>query len=318
MYKENSNYEKSTNLLLDSSLIVTTILYDKATKLYDLKVIDCNNYIQVYAYENKNILRKKDKDNISNNQDKINKMFSKENLVKFLNKNEILNNISNENDNLNKQKSIEQKNINRSRLECQRIAKANAEYWKSFITLTIAENISDVKIANKKFRNYIDKVKRVVKDFKYLGVIEFQERGAIHYHLLTNLECDSKLIPKHDLKRLYNPKSKTWKELEYYDLKYWNEGFSSAETIESDIKKIVGYISKYFTKNIDNRLYNRHRYFYSRNLKKPTINYLDLSNPKHMEFYKNILSQTNLIYKNEYISEYDNSKVTFFEYVNNN
>ena len=177
--------------------------------------------------------------------------------------------------------TIQLKNITRSKLECQRLAKANMEDWKSFITLTFEENIIDLKEANKKFRYYIDKIQRLKKDFKYLCITEFQKRGAIHYHLLTNLECNSKFIPKQPIKSLYNPSSRTWKELEYYDLPYWIDGYSSAEPMNSDAKKVVGYISKYMTKDIDNRLFNHHRYFYSRNLNRPKESYINIENIKH-------------------------------------
>lgn len=39
------------------------------------------------------------------------------------------------------------------------------------------------------------------------------------------------------------------------------------------------------TKDIDQRLFSKHRYFYSRNLNIPKINYIDLNNEKDYEFY---------------------------------
>ena len=61
------------------------------------------------------------------------------------------------------------------------------------------------------------------------------------------------------------------------------------------IKKVVGYIAKYMTKDIDNRLFNRHRYFYSRNLIVPTTMYLALDNEKEQDFYKKIIQRFNTV-----------------------
>lgn len=301
----------TSSILLDSSLILTTILSQKATKTYNIKLVDCHDYTQIYIFENKKLLRQKGDQELSltKSYEKDKRQFKIKNMFSAENTNTIRNNDS------NSLKVVEKKNITRSKLECQRLAKCNIDSWKTFITLTFKDNVVDVNMANKKFRYFVDKIQRVKKDFKYICIPEFQKRGAIHYHLLTNLEHDSEFIPKRPKLNLYNPSSKTWKELEYYDIKYWNEGFSSAEIITGDTKKIIGYISKYMTKEIDNRLFNRHRYFFSRNLIKPTINYLDLSNPKHIKFYNEHLKDMNLVYKNQYMHELDKSNVLFLEFL---
>lgn len=60
---------------------------------------------------------------------------------------------------------IELRNIIRSKLTCQRIAKSNTDKWETFITLTFEDNITEIKTANKKFRYFIDKVRRIKKIF---------------------------------------------------------------------------------------------------------------------------------------------------------
>lgn len=69
------------------------------------------------------------------------------------------------------------------------------------------------------------------------------------------------------------------------------------------------------TKDADNRLYNRHRYFYSRNLQKPKINFLNLNEPKHLEFYNRMLNEKNLIYENAYTNSYNNEIIEFKEFL---
>ena len=66
------------------------------------------------------------------------------------------------------------------------------------------------------------------------------------------------------------------------------------------------------------RLFNRHRYFYSRNLVKPIANYINLDDKIDNDFYQKIIRDKNLIYQNEYINPYDNNKVSFLEYYKTN
>lgn len=268
-------------LLLDSKLITPTI-----SDGYNIKLVDCGDYVQVYCYEKKKKKKKNDSDDL--------------NLVNpsLLDEEKQTNEVKKENTNV-----IETRNIIRSKLQCQRLAKANAEEWETFITLTFAENEQNIESANRKFRYFVDKIRRVKKDFKYLCIPEFQKRGAIHYHLLTNISTnDDKLI----YSQSDNPK--------YKHIKYWNLGFDSIEVIKGDIKKIVGYISKYMTKEIDNRLFGHRRYFYSNNLDKPLENYIDTDIVRDFNFYQKKIQELQPIYQKDYINPYDNSKVTFLEY----
>ena len=260
---------KLVDALLDSSLIVTT----NNKELYNVKLVDCGEYIQVYYLNDKKLISKKDNDEL--------------NLKKV--------NIKNDYKEDSNYSGVELKNIIRSKLECQRLAKCNASDWKTFITLTYEENITNIDEAKKDFRYFIDKVQRVYKELKYICIPEFQKRGAVHFHLLTNIDVNNKklIFLQEDNKK-------------FKHIKYWNKGFTKVDTLEKDIKKIVGYISKYMTKDIDNRLYNRHRYYYSRNLSKSIVNYLDLSDLKHLEYYTKILQNKKLIYENEYQNIYNN------------
>lgn len=278
-----SKHSLKETLLLDSSLIVTTS--DK--ELYNVKLVDCGSYIQVYFLENKQIIKKNNNDELK--LKKVN--LDIEDTEKISKANE-------------EYKTIELKNIIRSKLECQRLAKCNCKDWKTFITLTYEDNQTNIDIAKNDFRYFIDKVQRVYKEFKYICIPEFQKRGAVHFHLLTNIDINNE-------KLIYiQADNKKFKHI-----KYWNKGFTKVDILENDIKKIIGYISKYMTKDIDDRLYNRHRYYYSRNLNKPKINYLDLSNEKHQEFYCEILKDKKLIYENDYRNVYNDEKIAFKEFL---
>lgn len=284
-------------LLLDSSLIVTT----NNKSLYNVKVIVCNNYIQVYELENTK--SKKNKNLEIEEEEKTNIIEIDTDDLRKANIPGIDNNDLKKT-NATSTPTIEAKNINRSKLQCQRLAKCNADEWKTFITLTFAENITDIAFANKKFRYFIDKVQRKFKQLKYICIPEFQKRGAVHYHLLTN-------IPLENTDLIYTQIDNE----KFKHIKYWNEGFTKVDSLNNDIKKIVGYVSKYMTKDIDDRLYNRHRYFYSRNLIKPQINYLDLDDIKHREFFENLLNKKALIYTNQYQNSYNDDHIVFKEYL---
>lgn len=270
--------------LLDSKLIVTTKLDQ-----YNIKLVDCGDYVQVYKYQN--------------TKTRTNKDAKSEDLE--LEKIKLDVDLKNKKDNeVEKLKEIKEKNIIRSKLECQRIAKANMNEWTTFITLTFAENETDIKQANKKFRYFVDKVQRVKKDFKYICIPEFQKRGAIHYHMLCNIDInDKKLIYcQEDNKR-------------FKHVKYWIDGFTKVDVLNNDVKKVVGYISKYMTKDIDNRLFNRHRYLYSRNLRLPKASFINTDSDRDIDFYNKKIQDKLLIYENHYLNPYDNQSVIFLEYL---
>lgn len=123
----------------------------------------------------------------------------------------------------------------------------NAEYDK-FFTLTFKDNLTDVKQANYLFMKFIQRLKyRFGKDIKYLAVIEFQNRGAVHYHVLSDIPY----IPQEELQDM------------------WGNGFVYINAI-SHVDNIGAYIVKYMTKdNTDERLQGLKAYLFSRNLKKP-------------------------------------------------
>jgi hypothetical protein len=150
----------------------------------------------------------------------------------------------------------------------------NEHIWTTFITLTFAENVTDINTAMKELNKYTSKLKRVYPQFAYAGSIEPQQRGAWHFHMLTNLKAGSKQIPRMDLKRIWNPKSKKWLDMYDYDLPYWNAGYSTAFDIENDTDSKFNttlYITQYLTKGDMSLLAGRKKVLKSNNLKKPRI-----------------------------------------------
>lgn len=272
------NDKKIIDFLLDSRLITRTNF-----KKYHVKIIDCNDYLHIYKYDFK---VKKDK-NLEEISDKrkidVNYLYKEKNLNK---KNDL--------------KVIEYKNILRSKFNLQRLIKSNEKDFKTFITLTFAENINDISIANKIFANWSRQIRRLKPNFKYVCVPEFQKRGAVHYHLLTNLD----IVKDNDIILPQASESKM------YDVRFWRYGFSSVFPMK-DIN-VVGYLSKYLTKDVDNRLFGKRRYFYSQNLYKPKEYLIDLDTNDYLIMLK-LLSDKNEVFKNFYYTT-TGEKVEFTEY----
>lgn len=299
--RESRDYKKRTrgktleSLLLDSSLISPT-----NQKNYNVKILKCGNYIQVYEYNYH--LSRKDKN------------FEKKRDIKILDIDNLF--LSEEGIKETNPKYIEKKNVDRSKFSLQRLVKSNINLFKTFITLTFEENICDIETANKKFDIWRTKIKSIKKDFAYICVPEFQKRGAVHYHLLTNLDISQNL-------NLIIPQEKfTYKQLKQmsvkerskcYDVKYWSYGFTSV--FECKDINVVGYMSKYMTKDIDNRLYGKRRYLYSQNLNKPEEYVLDIENDGN-DFMKMLylIQDGNECYTHEYY-DYFGNKVQFKEYI---
>ena len=190
--------------------------------------------------------------------------------------------------NENAENVITQSNLTRCKSTLIEYASENAEFFHSFITLTFADLITDINKANKMFNSFITTLRQYYPSLMYLGVPEFQKRGAVHYHLLTNLVCDID-IPKREIKRLYNEQDKKYTELEYYDIPHWKHGFSSAFNLDmtDDKFNVALYITKYLYKDIDNRLWGHKKILKSNNLRKPSKYFIE-NNETYKEAMKYI------------------------------
>lgn len=272
--------KRPSSLLLDSSLIIQC-----KNKKYSIKVIKVGEYYQLYYYNKIKLKKDKDLEKIKDSAlIDIDYLIKKENYT----------------NDFPKERKIDIKNINRTKFNFQRIVKANENKFKTFITLTFEENIKDVKQANKIFNTWRTNIKAIKKDFLYICVPEFQKRGAVHYHLLTNLDIKE----NHDI--IIPQKGKK----SQYDVKYWSYGFSSVYNVK-DIN-VVGYMSKYMTKSCDNRLFGHRRYFCSRGLDYPGERYLDLSNDDDFMFLADLLSHSEVKFENSYLDVFGD-KIDFVE-----
>ena len=300
------NNKKETTLL-DSSLNTGRFLdipNIKSHLNYTIKVIDCNDYKQVYIYPDvkSHIIGGFETENL-----RTNKFGPCESISHDPNSSKV-----------ESENTIEFKNVMRSKLKLQRLAKANADTWKTFITLTFKDNIQDLTLAYNEFRKFIKRVNRIKKDFKWLCVPEFQKNGRVHYHLISNIDItDNELV--------YSQKQEN--DTIYYHLRHWSKniikneplglGFDKVELIQdkdgNDTKKICGYISKYMTKSyIENAFFNHNRYYSSQNLIRPREMIIELGNDKCSEYLSDIFKNYNIIYDNTYYDSF-NEKIKFIE-----
>ena len=127
----------------------------------------------------------------------------------------------------------------------------------------------------------------------YIAVPEIQHKRAmkygkyvIHFHIISNIEIGSELIPKREPKQIAGSGFKGVKTIEYYDLKGWTKGFSIALPIQKQGEfELSKYLLKYLYKDLDDRFYGRQKILHSNNLKVPEFQYY--INEEEIEGIKN-------------------------------
>jgi len=170
-------------------------------------------------------------------------------------------------------------NIQKSRNNFRRLITANFDENSKFITLTFKDNLKDVKQANKEFKKFIQRLRYRYKGFKYAAVVEFQKRGAVHYHMISD-------FPFVENKKLGD---------------LWGNGFVKINNIEH-VDNVGAYMIKYMTKdNDDVRLQGLKSYQTSKNLIRP-IEYVGDEAENIMSLYE--LDNKKTVFSNCYETEY--------------
>lgn len=168
----------------------------------------------------------------------------------------------------NEKKDVDNNCFYRSKRNARRIIYCNAWQWFKkdgcpyppfFLTLTFEENMQDIKKANRIFSKFIQRFNYMLIGEKkaylqYLGVLEFQKRGAIHYHIM--------------LFNLPYIKNKVYTTIRELWNKEWRVELKKIESTEV----LISYLTKYMTKEYeDERLAKKKRYFTSRKILRPEI-----------------------------------------------
>ena len=295
--------KRKETTLLDSSLNTVLLsikkLYKPYIKNYNIKVVDMQDYKQIYLFPNDKCYH-----------EKVSKKENFNDLELYINDANVRSNFKTNNKPLFK-------NIIRSKIKLQRLVKCNENAFKSFITLTFNKNITSLEVAYRVFRSFIIRTSKFQKDFKWVCVPEFQKCGRVHYHLITNIDLDNKdLIYEQVEKDNIYYHIKTWSKLIKNKQEY-SLGFDCVELVKdkdgNDTKKLCGYIAKYMSKAyIEDCFFNKNRYYSSQNLIQPYDILIDTNNEKDNLLFNDIINSSNIIYSNTYKDNYDND-IVFIE-----
>ena len=280
------------NLLLDDSIIIQT-----NRKKFNVKMIKCGNYYKLFF--------------VNDYETYSDSMYEKTYIVDkpYGDFKEVTESTA------PKLKEISKNNLYRTRNALTNLIKTNESEFKTFITFTFdsqktAIDINDIVECNKKFNIWKTYIKRLFPDLKYIAVPEFQKRGAVHYHLLTNIPYDSDLLTTE--RKIWSQKKKDF--VYGKDVKGWSYGINMA--IDLYGSNVIGYLTKYLQKDVDDRLFGQRKYFHSRNLKQPETYYFDLDDLRYREFEELFNAQNlNVTYDCQYLNYKDNlvHYVEFFQ-----
>lgn len=210
---------------------------------YNLKVIETATYTEIYEYLDEPVFYTV---GTKENNEKVKHIDSDEN-------NAVNNKIAEKHYDALKRK---QKHYEKMRWEIARLVDCNFDNQTKFMTLTFKENIKDLNYTNKEFKKFIQRLNYYLyKDkkhhLKYIAVWEKQKRGAIHYHVIF---FSLPYIPVKELRKI------------------WRNGFVKINIIDVDSKDNRGrYVSKYFSKDIDEKDFKQKAFFKSQNLSLPEV-----------------------------------------------
>ena len=170
----------------------------------------------------------------------------------------------------------------------------NYSKWEYFITLTF-DFRSRGEYSHEKaidlLTKWLDNQKHQNKNMIYLLVPEFHKSGRLHFHgLIAN-------VPNWKFEKARTPSGRLIKKngLQIYNLLNYKLGFTTISEIQ-DQEKVSNYISKYATKELIT-IKHKKRYWYSRNLEKPKIEYDYLWEALTLEEY---LKDEKLSYYNKF------------------
>jgi hypothetical protein len=181
--------------------------------------------------------------------------------------------------------------IQRSRSKLRRLIEANAWQWTDkrgnrippkLLTLTFRENITNLTIANRRLSKFVQNTNYMLRNIlkeplKYVCVVEFQQRGAIHYHMVIfNLPFIDYVFSKFRTQ--------------------WKDRFQLETISDNGTGLVIYYISKYLKKqNTDIRFYGKKRYSSSTGLIQPIIVRDDIANEMICNILRGFRNDTRII-----------------------
>ena len=192
---------------------------------------------------------------------------------------------------------------NRAKNKVYELARANS--WDWFLTFTFDRekvDSSNYDVTLKKIKKWLDNQKqRYAPELKYIIIPELHA-DKVHYHFHGLLaDCGDMVFTDSGHKKRGKP---------IYNLTGFKFGFTTATKVE-DTGRVASYIVKYMTKELNDSLYNRHRYLASRNLKKPEIVEYNLTPEQWVDMVACI--SDDIGYMKNVVSEKGGQRVTYIE-----
>jgi hypothetical protein len=237
------------------------------------KIIISGNIIEVYEYEN-GYLKGYTNDSKSSGSSEMTESFETD-------------------------EEIRDRSLSRSKKQVRRIINSNVgqygeKFTSKFLTLSFGENIQDIQMANYEFKKFIKRLNYKIYNtkkakIKYLVVPEFQQRGAIHYHvILFNIPYVKQSILQD----------------------VWENGIVDIRKID-EVDNVGSYIAEYLGKEEknqgksknDERLKGQKTYFCSRGIYRP----VELTEKKAIDSILVDLSPKNLTYTASFENDYTGS-----------
>lgn len=150
-----------------------------------------------------------------------------------------------------------------------------------FATFTFKEDRQDLQKCKSKMSEWLHSQQKKWGKFQYLIVPEFhKDKKSLHFHaLLKNYKGHLKKTNKKINKRTA------------YNITSYQKGYTTVIKIDN-IEKVSSYVKKYITKEMPSTGKNARKFWNSRNLPRPEIQYnldlstLDLTEVYTQEFYK--------------------------------
>lgn len=200
--------------------------------------------------------------------------------------------------------------LNKARNNIIRLINCNQDLM-TFISLTYKDNMKDLKQSKADLNKCIKELQRDFINFKYLYVLEFQSRGAIHYHMLCNLPVPTETAKT---KQLKSEGQKIF-EKQFHET-YWEHGWVDIRDLQQEGNTNAGlYVSVYLIEDLfDIDLQGSKCYGNSRNLKKP-IEYTELTKQKPHEIPFEF-KDYDLKYASSYNMQYEQNKEVIKSQVN--
>lgn len=170
--------------------------------------------------------------------------------------------------------------LRRSRRNIRRVIWSNISQYSKFLTLTYAENMQDLDKFYFDWKMFVKSMSRKGYCLKYLYVLEYQERGSIHAHVL-----------------IFNDEFIPWQAIK----DSWTHGVIDIHKIR-DIGNLGAYVCKYLTKDTLAE-YNSKSYHCSRGLKRSVERKITLEDAEPI--LQELFATGEVTYTNKYNVTYD-------------